>query len=1488
MIQTMKFANWTKLGLASLTFMTASFAGAQTSLQAVEARMKAANTAKLQELARQQIGGPYPNGFVENDGQWNSEARFLSSANGVDTWVTNHGIRYDFHQTQRVSSGGKSQMVRTGHVIDLQFVGSAPATVSGLYEGKAKLNYLTPAVHATNVPVFGEAKQKSIYPGVDLRLYNEHGSPRYDLIVAPGADPSQIRFRYNGVNSQSVIASKTVQVGTSLGPISVSGLLTYQGDKSHAVASSFVSYPDGTIGFSLAAYDKTQPLVIDPIIFSTLVTGIGKKDEISKCLGVAVDEQGFSYVTGITDDFDFPNSLGSYQSSENGLTPFVTKFKQDGTDIVYSSFVGGRSIDFTINNAFLEDRYRQAGIVVTTLHQPVIAGEIIAPDLQTTSNAAQKTFPGGISTFIARLSADGTKADLVSYWGSGGEDYITGLAIDSTNRIYLAGQTKDGSLPTTASVQQKRKNPIGRNTGFVTCFNTGGSVHYSTYIGGSVEDNLTGLAVDQSNNAYVVGRTLSPDFPIVGNSKIQNTNAGLATAFVAKIAPNGGSFVYATTYGGLFFDEADAVSVDSSGNAYIAGQTLSQNFPLSPGAAFHSHTGTVGNTNYVCEINASGTDFVYSTLTGGGGIQTNVAVDSNGQLYVGGFSNPTWTPTWYIDGVEKVFGEVTQGNIVVTSTIPNIVPDQNVDTCMADTTPEGNAYVQLFSVGGTILEYGSYYGGTQKDVLNDLKLDRWDSVYLAGYTSSFANFPTKVSFGGVYAPDNISWLPTPAGLNVAEAGFLSKLCIDGHPYMGGAALDEELSGVDGDPANQLICGGSEVLNADYGIWPSFPWDPSKKPYPYLMHITSSNPNVIEANDLTINSLPGAVDSNLNPVDIEIPTADVITPYIVGVTFEADGSPVTWNQTVAPYLAGISLSVSEVYGGVKLFAVAQLNGHYGGTVRFTSADTTKATLSPGQVTLAKNNYFGTTDVLTSGVDSPTYVQVSGKMINPNLQYVPTALLHLLPATLDNLRFFPGSVVGGGATKGVISLKGVAGPTPIQVKLAITSATTTATLSSNLVTFQTGQDQATFSLQTRQVAASANITVTATQQNNGATTSDTLVVIPCALTSLNLPASVLGGTQTTGSVSLSPTASTSGIQINLTSSNQTVMPMPNKITSAPNSSTAIIPVNTYAVGTDLSVTVSATAGPNTVTGTVVVAHESITLSLDPGHVIGGFTNFQGNVTLASPAPSPHGFTVSLTSSAPSALSVPPALTFAKGATSLNFTATSHGVATTTSVTVTATIPAAYGVIKSTFVASIHPVPLKINLPATAVGGNLVHGTVSMLINTSSPTVVTLTSSDPSATPSPSQVTLPAGSAGSASAPFTLSTSQVSVNTPVTITGTIPNGDYNTAQITLQPVSVFGITLSINPATVTGGNNAVGTVNVGAVAPANGFVVTLAKDPQAAGSPYIGIPSTVIVPAGKSTVTFAITTQLVPRTLSTSIVASSGPNTSNAATITLTSGP
>ena len=619
--------------------------------------------AKSDDASRAQIidtFGKLPLRFEANPGQTDEQVKFLARGTGHTLFLTpTEAVMVFTKREQTAKSRLQGARLRpeeavhvTRTVLRMTFVGANPEPrVVGAEELPDKANYFIgndPAKWRTNVPTYARVQYTDVYPGIDLIYYGSQRRLEYDFVVRPGADPRTIALGFQGADKLEVDPQGDLVLHTGAGEIRQRKPVIYQeiGGVRREIAGGYVLKGESRVGFHVAVYDTSRPLVIDPaLVYSTYLGG--SADDAG--VGIAVDAAGNAYVTGSTASANFPTTAGAFQTTLGGggvgFDAFVTKLNSTGSALLYSTYLGGSNNDDS-----------GVGIAVDGAGNAYVTGSAFSTDFPTTPGAFQSSFGGVRDAFVTKLNPTGSTLVYSTYLGGTGDDGGVSIAVDTAGSAYVSGFAQAGFPTTTAAFQPGFGG--GPYDAFVTKLgSTGSALVYSTYLGGSGDDEVFGgLAVDASGNAYVTGFTTSANFPTTPGA-FQTTFGGagplgFGDAFVTKLNSTGSMPVFSTYLGGSGDDFGAGIAVDGNGNAYIAGSTASTNFPTTPGA-FQTTFGGSGPLGlgdaFVTKLNPTGSALIYSTYLGGSGddFASRIAVDvlPNPSAYVTGNTASTNFPT---------------------------------------------------------------------------------------------------------------------------------------------------------------------------------------------------------------------------------------------------------------------------------------------------------------------------------------------------------------------------------------------------------------------------------------------------------------------------------------------------------------------------------------------------------------------------------------------------------------------------------------------------------------------------------------------------------------------------------------------------------------------------------------------------------------------------------------------------------------------------
>ncbi len=577
------------------------------------------------------IAGAFPlrwtEGFVENRGQWELPCLYLYAKAGLTVGVLPTALVFDAYEQwveflpDRYDNPGQRRIHRRGHVVWLEFEGAMPAlgriqlaepTVLHFIRGRSAENW------HHDVPVARMVELVELYPGVTLRLWAMPEGPRYDFVVRPGADPAQLRVRLRGAERALVaLQGDELRLYGAYGPVVVhSALRAYQeiGEQRVEIPVRFVLEAAGAgayrLRFALEGYDMRYPLVIDPIVYAT-------------CIGTAADERApalqrlsdGSILTVVqAEELSFRMTPGAYDTTYNGLADVVV-LKLDPTlrRLLFATYLGGSGSDLP------------AVVGVESSGEILVGGSTNSPDFPV-RNPYQQQLRGGMDLFVTRLTAQGSQLRWSTYVGGSSDDIATTGSVRRDGIVVLAGRTQSSDYPTVSGAYQRTY--AGNWDVFLTAVsNTGASLSFSTFLGGSDNESAWSVYTDPEGYTYLCGETSSSNFPNYPVPTFQNPgnrpydrdyNGGTRDAFVAKFRPTSATLQYCTFLGGDQEDYATGIIARDNGEVWVVGVTRSSNFPVT--AVPYQRQLAGGADGFLCRFTSQGLGtgaLLYSSFLGG-------------------------------------------------------------------------------------------------------------------------------------------------------------------------------------------------------------------------------------------------------------------------------------------------------------------------------------------------------------------------------------------------------------------------------------------------------------------------------------------------------------------------------------------------------------------------------------------------------------------------------------------------------------------------------------------------------------------------------------------------------------------------------------------------------------------------------------------------------------------------------------------------------
>jgi hypothetical protein len=615
--------------------------------------------------------------FVENLGQWKTPARFIANAGPMIARLEPNAIGIELRELE----GAATQRALT---LRMEFIGAdAAVTMEGGQRLPGTRNYFLgkdPQHWHTGVAGYAAVLHRGLYPGIDLRLREHAGRLEYDLMLAAGADVTNVLVRCEGIEGLVIEEDGALRMESELGPVLQSPPRTWEvledGER-REIECRFVLHGECSFGFALSARDPSRAVVIDPgLEWSTLYGG-----SLSDLpLTVEWDAtRGRAIVAGESSSLDLPGVSGSY--SGGSMDAFVASFAPSASgssQLVWASYFGGSDLDRILDLA-LDD---QGNLLVV--------GQTVSTDYPTFPTGAYDTsFNGGThgDAFVAKLSEDGNLL-YSTYLGGSMYDYAASIAQHGPNSVSVVGSTFSDNLPTTSGAFQTAR--AGERDDFMAQLTLAGGgpldLTYCTYLGGTSWEGSTPDVTSSTNmravhvatvgtgRVMIAGRTQSVDFPIAGGA-YSASHSGAYDFYIVRLNPAGASAAdleYSTFVGGTGTDSAQALLVTSPETVVVSGYSYSTDLPTTPGCLQPSFAGDVGHNDaciFWLDLGETGSSQLaylsyvgtlgYEALTdlvsdGGGGV---IGVGFTGPLEVGSTSFPTTSGAWdrTMNGLQDAF-----------------------------------------------------------------------------------------------------------------------------------------------------------------------------------------------------------------------------------------------------------------------------------------------------------------------------------------------------------------------------------------------------------------------------------------------------------------------------------------------------------------------------------------------------------------------------------------------------------------------------------------------------------------------------------------------------------------------------------------------------------------------------------------------------------------------------------------------------------------
>lgn len=547
--------------------------------------------------------------LIENKGQWNSRVRYEAQMHDAALFIEDSSLTFALREHRPHPAPYIATPVHY-HAYRMTMIGS-----SSIPQGETQLpsyyNYFVgddPSRWRSHVEGYAVVRYSELYPGIDLEVYAATSGVKYNFIVHPGGDPSQIKIRYDGTDAVKVDRKGNLHISTTVRDVVEFAPYSYQtimGDVESTVETHWRTkrvgeYYEAT--FDISDYDHSRDLVIDPMLIFSTYTGSTADNWGTTA---TYDSQKNTYTAGIVFNIGYPTSLGAYDDSYNGGNDVgIFKFDTSGSIRLWATYLGGSSADMPHS------------MFVNPMDELLIFGTTGSTDFPTSTGAYQTTHAGGTpidyesstihfnagsDIFVSRFSADGSQLQASTYVGGTGNDglnfrqyynsnyntlmdgndslyynYGDGargeIITDNLGNVYVGSTSMSNDFPTTTGCVQPNHSAKQDGIVFKLDYNLRNML-WSTYLGGTDDDAVYSIDVDSNYNLIACGGTVSNNFPVTDSTYQTEYGGGSADGFVSKISADGHNLMASTYFGDRFYDQIYFIRTGSHDEIFLFGQT---------------------------------------------------------------------------------------------------------------------------------------------------------------------------------------------------------------------------------------------------------------------------------------------------------------------------------------------------------------------------------------------------------------------------------------------------------------------------------------------------------------------------------------------------------------------------------------------------------------------------------------------------------------------------------------------------------------------------------------------------------------------------------------------------------------------------------------------------------------------------------------------------------------------------------------------------
>lgn len=682
--------------------------------------------------------------FIENKNQWDSKVEFFAKLNEANIWFENDRITFDLFKPSDLDKFFNGKFLNeeerklqnfdgsvNSHAYAMKFVNSnSNVRVEGKGVLPHFLNYFIgndESKWASEVRVFDEALYKSLYEGIDLRIYSHEGKLKYDYIVAVGTNPDVIKIEFEGLESFE-IRNNNLLMHTSVNTVEQMQPYAYQEIEGEVqeVKCEFRIRNNKLIYVFPNSYNKNYELIIDPVLIFSSYSG---SNADNWGYTATYDLSGNLYAGGNAFNVGYPVTLGAFQTNfaKGSCDIVISKFNSIGSNLLYSTYLGGRNSEVPHS------------LIVNKQGELYVYGTTGSADFPMAGNSYDNTFNGGTSflltnaiqfkvgtdIIVAKFNAAGTQLLASTFIGGSGNDGLNmftplkhnyaddcrgEILLDENDNVYIVSTTASTNFPVTAGSFQPTYGGGSLDGCIVKLDNSLSNIIWASYLGGSGNDAIYSISLDRDENLIVGGGTTSNNFPTTANAIRTVYQGGSADGFITRIDKSGAAIYKSTYWGTSSYDQVYFVEVDRNDNIYALGQSLHSGSALHSNAAWFTPGGGIFITKFQPQLNALVWSTTFGTAPGVINISpTAFMVDKCNSIYLSGW------------GSNSLGGNVGTAGLPITS------------NAIQSTTDNNDYYFMAMKDDASALVYATFFGGSSREHVDGgtSRFDKMGTIYQA-------------------------------------------------------------------------------------------------------------------------------------------------------------------------------------------------------------------------------------------------------------------------------------------------------------------------------------------------------------------------------------------------------------------------------------------------------------------------------------------------------------------------------------------------------------------------------------------------------------------------------------------------------------------------------------------------------------------------------------------------------------------------------------